>query len=157
MTFRSQTEERKQNTSQDLAPYTGTWGMEETTSGSTSTKLLYFLIGGGIGAVTALMFAPKAGAELRHDISEITRTGFDETKDLAQNVRGHSAEIYNTAKEKAGRIRGVASQKLSRSQGTAGGNMTGEQGTAPGEVLQLDDKMPQQQQSHMRNKSTDIM
>jgi len=151
MTFRTQTEQQKQKTSPDLPPYTGTWDMENTSSGGVSTKLLYFLIGGGIGAVTALMFAPKPGAELRHDISEITRTGYDETRDLAQNVKGHSAEIYNAAKEKAGRIRGMASQKLSS------GNVTGEQGTAPGEVLQLDDKMPQQQQTHMRNKSSDIM
>jgi len=135
----------------DLPPYTGAWDMENTTSGGVSTKLLYFLIGGGIGAVTALMFAPKAGAELRQDISEITRTGYDETVDLAQNVKGHSAEIYNSVKEKADRLRGLASQKLSS------GNVTGEQGTTPGELLQLDDKMPQQQQSHMRNKSTDIM
>ena len=157
MTFQSQTEERKQNTSQDLPPYTGTWSADDAMSGSSSTKLLYFLIGGGIGAVTALMFAPKAGAELRHDISEITRTGYDETKDLARNVKGHSAEIYNTAKEKADRLRGLASQKLSPSQGMSGASAAGEQGRAPGEVLQLDDKVSQQQQSHIRNKSTDIM
>ena len=36
-------------------------------------KLVYFLIGAGIGAVTALLFAPKAGAELRADIADRTR------------------------------------------------------------------------------------
>ena len=157
MTFRSQTEEQKPMAGRDLPPYTGAWDMENTTSGGVSTKLLYFLIGGGIGAVTALMFAPKAGAELRQDISEITRTGYDETKDLARNVKGHSAEIYNSVKEKADRLRGLASQKLSPSQGISSANAAGEQGRTPGEVLQLDDKVSQQQQSHMRSKSTDIM
>jgi Gas vesicle protein len=30
-----------------------------------STKLTYLLIGGGIGAIVALLFAPKSGTELR--------------------------------------------------------------------------------------------
>ena len=30
-----------------------------------TTKLTYLLIGGGIGAVIALLFAPKSGQELR--------------------------------------------------------------------------------------------
>ena len=34
-----------------------------------STKLTYLLIGGGIGAVIALLFAPKSGQELRGDIA----------------------------------------------------------------------------------------
>ena len=39
--------------------------MEETNS-----KLTYFLIGGGIGAVLALIFAPRTGQETRKIISE---------------------------------------------------------------------------------------
>ena len=32
---------------------------------SVSTKLTFFLVGAGIGAVLALLFAPKSGEELR--------------------------------------------------------------------------------------------
>ena len=32
-----------------------------------STRLTYLLIGGGIGAILALLFAPKSGHELRGD------------------------------------------------------------------------------------------
>ena len=39
---------------------------EETNA---ATKLTYLLIGGGIGAVIALLFAPKSGTELRGDIA----------------------------------------------------------------------------------------
>ena len=40
-----------------------------------STRLTYLLIGGGIGAIIALLFAPKAGSELRGDIADVTRKG----------------------------------------------------------------------------------
>lgn len=40
---------------------------------SVSTKLTYLLIGGGIGAIIALLFAPKSGQELREDIADATR------------------------------------------------------------------------------------
>ena len=38
-----------------------------------STKLTYLLIGGGIGAIIALLFAPKSGVELRGDIADADR------------------------------------------------------------------------------------
>ena len=40
---------------------------------SISNKLTYLLIGGGIGAVIALLFAPKSGQELRGDLADATR------------------------------------------------------------------------------------
>ncbi|MBA2495432.1 MAG: YtxH domain-containing protein, partial [Acidobacteria bacterium] len=41
------------------------------------TKLTYLLIGGGIGATLALLFAPKSGQELRGDIADVTRKGIE--------------------------------------------------------------------------------
>ncbi len=38
-------------------------------------KFVYFLVGAGIGAITALLFAPKAGSELRSEIADGTRKG----------------------------------------------------------------------------------
>ena len=35
--------------------------------GGGGDKLVYFLIGAGIGAITALLFAPKSGSELRSE------------------------------------------------------------------------------------------
>ena len=53
--------------------------------GSWSTNLSYLLIGGGIGAGLALLFAPKAGSELRGDISaqEVSDCNDAETVGLA--------------------------------------------------------------------------
>lgn len=62
-------------------------------------KLMYFMIGGGIGAAVALLFAPKRGSELRRDIADITAKGIDHTAAAANQLKQRSAEIYNTARE----------------------------------------------------------
>jgi len=52
---------------------------------SISTRLTYLLIGGGIGAVIALLFAPKSGQELRGDIADATRKGIDRSREAANS------------------------------------------------------------------------
>ncbi|MGB8510002.1 MAG: YtxH domain-containing protein, partial [Pyrinomonadaceae bacterium] len=42
-----------------------------------STRLTYFVIGGTVGAIMALLFAPKSGRELREDLADATRKGVD--------------------------------------------------------------------------------
>ena len=51
-----------------------------------STRLTYLLIGGGIGAVIALLFAPKSGQELRGDLADATRKGIDKSREAAQQI-----------------------------------------------------------------------
>ncbi|MBI3950261.1 MAG: YtxH domain-containing protein [Acidobacteria bacterium] len=46
---------------------------KETVVEQGASKLAFFLVGFGIGAVVALLFAPKSGRELREDIAETTR------------------------------------------------------------------------------------
>lgn len=80
---------------------------------STLNSLTYFLIGGGIGAAVALLFAPKAGADLRNDISEITKKGYDETLDLAHQLKEQSADVYQSLKEKTDKVYSLAAERLS--------------------------------------------
>ncbi len=54
--------------------------------------VLGFFIGGVIGAVTALLFAPKSGRELRQDIKEKV----DEIKDGAKKVTSQVKDITQT-------------------------------------------------------------
>lgn len=75
--------------------------------------LTYLLIGGGIGAAVALLFAPKSGNELRGDIADISRRGYDETLERAQQLRDQSAEIYQAVKDKADEVYDFAAAKLS--------------------------------------------
>src|SRR6266481_9981487 len=69
---------------------------------SVSTKLTFFLVGAGIGAVLALLFAPKSGEELRNDIADATRKGIDRSKEAAQQLGNKATEYYDTARETAG-------------------------------------------------------
>jgi len=88
-----------------------------TDSGSpVKTGLAYFLIGGGIGAVVALLFAPKAGTELRGELADVTKRGLDATKEKATELRAQSSEALGTLREKADEIYQYASTHLGKSQ-----------------------------------------
>ncbi len=67
-----------------------------------STRLTYFLVGAGIGAVLALLFAPKSGEELRNDIADATRKGIDKSKEAAQQLGVKATEYYDNTRAKAG-------------------------------------------------------
>jgi gas vesicle protein len=79
--------------------------------------LLFLLIGGGIGATLALLFAPKSGVELRSDIVDMSRRGYDEALERTQQLRDQTADIYQAVKEKADGIFNYASTKLSSNSG----------------------------------------
>ena len=76
-----------------------------------STRLAYFLIGGGIGAIVALLFAPKSGHELRGDIADATRKGIDRTRETAAQVSARAGEYYEVTRERAGELYSAASAK----------------------------------------------
>src|ERR1044071_10507665 len=75
-----------------------------------STRLTYFLVGAGIGAVLALLFAPKSGEELRSDIADATRKGIDRSKEAAQQIGAKAGEYYDTTRQKAGQLYDTARQ-----------------------------------------------
>src|SRR5882762_6474036 len=68
---------------------------------SISTRLIYLLIGCGIGAIVALLFAPKSGEELRGDIADATRKGIDKTREAAQQFGDRAGEYRTQAARKA--------------------------------------------------------
>src|SRR2546421_4642192 len=71
-------------------------------SSSAATKLTYLIIGGGIGAVLALLFAPKSGVELRGDIADATRKGIEKSKEAATQLQERAGEYYEVTRDKAG-------------------------------------------------------
>ncbi|HEV2801231.1 MAG TPA: YtxH domain-containing protein [Pyrinomonadaceae bacterium] len=83
-----------------------------------STQLTCFLLGGAVGALAALLFAPKSGRELRGDIADATRQGVDRARDKANEYyevsRGRATELYSTASAKAGEVAGAARQAAAR-------------------------------------------
>ncbi len=77
-----------------------------------TSGLTYLLIGGGIGAVLALLFAPKPGNELRGDIADVSRRGYDATLEKAVDLRDKSSDVIHTVKDKAEAAYDFASGKL---------------------------------------------
>jgi gas vesicle protein len=67
--------------------------------GSGGDKLVYFLIGAGIGAITALLFAPKSGGELRSELAETTRKGLDYARDTGREIGERAADLTTRGKE----------------------------------------------------------
>lgn len=78
---------------------------------SVSKKLSYVLIGGGIGAVLALLFAPKTGTELRGDIADVTRKGVEKGKETAHLVGEKAGDYYEVTRDKAGELYLTAQEK----------------------------------------------
>jgi gas vesicle protein len=69
--------------------------------GSGGDKLIYFLVGAGIGAITALLFAPKAGSELRSELADATKKGLDYARDTGRDLGERASEYYHTGVERA--------------------------------------------------------
>ena len=86
---------------------------------SVSTRLTYLLIGGGIGAVLALLFAPKSGQELRGDIADATRKGIDRSREAAQQLGDRAGQYYETGRERASELYSTASDRASELYSTA--------------------------------------
>jgi len=86
---------------------------------SISTRLTYLLIGGGIGAILALLFAPKSGEELRGDIADATRKGIDRSREAAQQLGERAGEYYESTRERASELYSQAAEKVSEVAQTA--------------------------------------
>lgn len=108
--------EHSENQELDLE-YRGSSQQQTQMSRSTSDKLTYLLVGGGIGALVALLFAPKSGSEIRSDIADATRKGVDRTREAATQIGQKSGDYLNTAKQRAGDIYGRAGGALNAAKG----------------------------------------
>jgi len=83
----------------------------EREESSATTKLTYLIIGGGIGAVIALLFAPKSGVELREDIADVTRKGLEKSKEAASQLQERAGEYYEVGRERASELYQTAQEK----------------------------------------------
>jgi gas vesicle protein len=88
-------------------------------SDNISTRLTYLLIGGGIGAILALLFAPKSGTELRGDIADATRKGIDKSREAALDLGQRAGEYYETTRDRATELYATAAEKVGEVAQTA--------------------------------------
>ena len=79
-----------------------------------ATKLTCFAIGAAVGAVVALLFAPKSGRELREDIADATRKGVDRARETGTHLGERAGEYYDAARDHAGELAAGARQAAAR-------------------------------------------
>ncbi len=84
-----------------------------------SARLTYLLIGGGIGAILALLFAPKSGQELRGDIADVTRKSIDRGRETATQIGARAGEYYEATKGRAADLYSGVADKASEYAGAA--------------------------------------
>jgi gas vesicle protein len=62
-------------------------------------SILTFALGVGVGAAAALLFAPKAGEELRDDISGGISDGVDQVRSKGRHLKQKSQRFVDLAKD----------------------------------------------------------
>ncbi len=63
--------------------------------------LIGFLAGSVVGAVVALLYAPKSGKELRQDIKRKTNEMVEEASEYVEAAKNKAVEIINEGKQKS--------------------------------------------------------
>ena len=63
------------------------------------SKLAYFLVGGGIGAIVALLFAPRSGRETREIIAQRANESRDKVLSASRNVSDRVTTYIDRGKE----------------------------------------------------------
>lgn len=74
--------------------------------------LIYLGVGATIGAALALLFAPKSGSELRGDIADVSRKGYDATVDQAAALKDSTLVAVQSVKDKANAIYDATAAKI---------------------------------------------
>jgi gas vesicle protein len=64
-----------------------------------ATTVVSFILGASVGAIAALFFAPKAGAELRDDIAEGVTDGVSQIRSTGKNLKQRAQKMVNLAKD----------------------------------------------------------
>ncbi len=88
--------------------------MMESSKSNATRNLSYLLIGGGIGATLALLFAPKTGSELRGGISKVTSNGIDKTRETVGQFRESAGNYFENVKDKANDFYNTTADKISQ-------------------------------------------
>ena len=78
--------------------------MDEKKQGSSLSTIAAFFVGGLIGSILGLLFAPLSGKETRARIRETSADAKDRTVETAARTKELTTEISEIAKEKAAEL-----------------------------------------------------
>jgi gas vesicle protein len=73
--------------------------MSDNCEVSAGTVLVSFVAGAAIGAVFALLYAPKSGREMRDDIHDLTEDAVDKIKEYAKEAQDKIKAAVEEGKE----------------------------------------------------------
>jgi gas vesicle protein len=76
---------------------------------SVGSKVSYFLVGVGIGALLGVLFAPKSGEETREYLSKRAEDGREFAQKKARELRDRADELIERGKDVAARKRDTLS------------------------------------------------
>jgi gas vesicle protein len=65
-----------------------------------STSVVTFLLGLGVGAVTALLLAPKAGDELRGDIADGVNDHVNQARNTVRKIGRRAQSVVDNANDR---------------------------------------------------------
>jgi gas vesicle protein len=71
--------------------------MSDNNSSYTRGFVFGAIIGGAVGAITALLLAPKSGAELRSELAEKSKVAYDKASDFVQEKAAEMAPKVEAA------------------------------------------------------------
>jgi gas vesicle protein len=69
---------------------------------NTGSKVSYFLVGLGIGALVGILFAPKSGEETREYLSQKADEGKEYAQRKARELRERAEDLVERGKQVAG-------------------------------------------------------
>jgi gas vesicle protein len=72
-------------------------------SDNVGSKVSYFLVGLGVGALVGVLFAPKSGEETREYLNKKADEGKDYAQRKARELRERADELVERSKDVAGR------------------------------------------------------
>ncbi len=70
---------------------------------SVGSKVTYFLVGLGVGALVGILFAPQSGEDTREFLSKKADEGKDYAQRKARELRERADDLIERSKEVAGR------------------------------------------------------
>jgi gas vesicle protein len=82
-----------------------TFLVEVTMADNVGSKVSYFLVGLGVGALVGVLFAPKSGEDTREFLSKRADDGREFAQKKARELRERADELIERSKEVAGRKR----------------------------------------------------
>jgi len=78
------------------------------------TQLTCFALGATVGAIVALLLAPKSGRELREDLADATRKGVDRARETGSQLSARAGGYYETASTRVGELAASAREAAAR-------------------------------------------